>query len=155
MTSVIAFGIALLVTLVLASFLTPAHWWRRPNARALAVLVAGTWGIGSLILPLAQTPAMASPMTTGVAAPETTNASTPLAASAMAGRHYRVFEALNLRASSGVSAPRVAVVPVGATVIATGQHEGDWWQVTTRIGGENISGWASSLWLRRADERHK
>ena len=147
MTSMIAFAIALLVTLVLASFLTPASWWRRPNARALAVLVAGTWGIGSLILPFTQTPAMASPVTAGVAA--------PLAASSISGRRYLVFEALNLRAGSAVSARRVAVVPVGATVIATGRHQGDWWHVKTRVDGADVDGWASSLWLRRADERHR
>ncbi|MEO7495315.1 MAG: SH3 domain-containing protein [Massilia sp.] len=146
MTSVIAFAIGLLATLVLASFLTPARWWRRPNARALAVLVAGTWGIGSLFLPLMQTPALAST--------ETAVTPAPLPSPVMAGRDYLVFEALNLRAGSGVSAPRITVVPVGATVTATGRHEGDWWQVHTRINGREIDGWASSLWLRRADEHH-
>ncbi|MDB5754006.1 MAG: bacterial domain protein, partial [Massilia sp.] len=48
-----AFAVGLALTLVLAAFLTPAHWWRRPNLRALAILAAGTWGIGSLLLGLA------------------------------------------------------------------------------------------------------
>jgi hypothetical protein len=30
---------------------------------------------------------------------------------------------------------------------------GDWWQVKASVDGKPVSGWASSLWLRRADER--
>lgn len=48
-----AFAIGLVLTLFLASWLTPRRWWRRPNARALLILLAGGWGIGSLILHLA------------------------------------------------------------------------------------------------------
>ena len=47
-----AFALGLALTLVLAAFLTPRGWWRRPNLRALAILAAGTWSLGSLILPL-------------------------------------------------------------------------------------------------------
>lgn len=140
-----AFAIGLVVTLVLAAFLTPGRWWRRPNVRALAILAVGTWGIGSLLLTIAPKPAMATtPATEGIAALRPA----PLTA----GRIYHVFEDLNLRAASGISAPRVAVIPVGAVVTATGARDGDWWEVSAKVGGKNVTGWVSSLWLRRADE---
>jgi hypothetical protein len=143
-----AFVIGLVVTLVLAAFLTPARWWQRPNVRALAVLVIGTWGIGSMLLWLAPKPAMAAtPVVAGIAAIR------PVALSAE--RSYQVFEDLNLRAGSGTSARRVAVVPVGASVTPTGVREGDWWEVRTKIGGKQFSGWVSSLWLRRSDEARR
>lgn len=143
-----AFLLALATTLVLAAFLTPGRWWKRPNLRALAVLVAGTWGIGSLLLWLAPVPAMAAPPATqGIAA----IGPAPLPA----GRTYYVFEDLNLRAASGTGAQRVAVVPVGAMVTATGAREGDWWEVSAKVGGRQVTGWASSLWLRRADEHRR
>jgi hypothetical protein len=47
---VAAFAAGLIVTLFLAAYLTPRAWWRRPNARALLIMVAGAWGFGSLIL---------------------------------------------------------------------------------------------------------
>jgi hypothetical protein len=143
-----AFAIGLAATLVLAAFLTPRSWWQRPNLRALAVLAAGTWGIGSLLLWLAPAPAMAAmavtPATAGIAAIHP--------AAATAGRSYHVFEHLNLRVSSGTGTRRVAIVPAGAEVTATGEREGDWWQVTASVGGRKVTGWVSSLWLRRADE---
>jgi hypothetical protein len=143
-----AFAIGLVVTLVLAAFLTPARWWQRPNVRALAVLVIGTWGIGSMLLWLAPKPAMAAtPVAAGIVPIR------PAAVSAQ--RSYHVFEDLNLRSASGIGARRVTVVPVGATVTATGAREGDWWEVNTKVGGRPVTGWVSSLWLRRADEaRH-
>jgi hypothetical protein len=141
-----AFVIGLAVTLVLASFLTPARWWRRPNLRALAVLVAGTWGVGSLLLWFAPGPAAAKTASSieGIAAIRPASLTT--------GRSYRVFEDLNLRAERGTGARRVAVVPVGAVVTATGARDGDWWEVSAKIGGKQVTGWVSSLWLRRADE---
>ncbi len=140
-----AFAIGLVVTLVLAAFLTPGSWWKRPNVRALAILAAGTWGIGSLLLGLAPKPAMATtPATEGIAAIRPA----PLTA----GRAYHVFEDLNLRSASGISARRVAVVQVGAVVTATGTRDGDWWEVSAKVGGKPVTGWVSSLWLRRADE---
>jgi hypothetical protein len=144
-----AFVIGLAITLVLAAFLTPARWWRRPNLRALTVLVAGTWGIGSLLLWLAPGPAAAKTATSieGVAAIRP--------ASLTGGPSYRVFEDLNLRAASGTGARRVAVVPVGALVTATGVRDGDWWEVSAKVGGKQVTGWVSSLWLRRADEQHQ
>ena len=51
-----AFLAGLVLTLFLASALTPRQWWRRPNARALLILVAGSWGLGSVILALAPAP---------------------------------------------------------------------------------------------------
>ncbi|MES2117944.1 MAG: SH3 domain-containing protein [Pseudomonadota bacterium] len=51
-----AFLAGLVLTLFLASCLTPRQWWRRPNARALLILVAGAWGFGSIILNLAPAP---------------------------------------------------------------------------------------------------
>lgn len=143
-----AFAIGLVATLVLAAFLTPASWWKRPNVRALAVLAAGTWGIGSLLLSMAPRPALATtPATAGIAAIRPA----PLTA----GRAYQVFEDLNLRAASGIGARRVAVVPVGAMVTTTGGRDGDWWEVSARVGGKQYSGWVSSLWLRRADEHRR
>lgn len=134
--TVAAYGLGLLLTLVLASKLTPASWWRRPNARAAAILAGGTLGIGALLAGALQ-----------ATAPK------PVAAYAQPASHYQVFRALNLRDGTGTSARRVAVVPAGAIVAATGMREGDWWQVRAQIRGKQVTGWASSLWLRRADER--
>lgn len=136
--TVAAYGLGLLLTLVLASILTPAHWWRRPNARAAAILVAGTWGFGTLAA--AALPA-ASP--------------TPVAIKVQPAASYHVFRALNLRDGARTSARRLAVVPAGAIVDATGMRDGDWWQLRAQINGTQVTGWASSLWLRRADERRR
>jgi hypothetical protein len=126
-----AFAAGLILTLVLASLLTPARWWRNPNARAAAILVGGTWAIGSLLLAVGQAP-NAAPVLTG---------------------EYRTYRSLNVRSSTGTGAVKVAVLPAGTVVTATGVRSGDWWQVRTTIEGRPVSGWASSLWLRRADER--
>lgn len=139
-------GAALLATLVLASRCTPRAWWRRPNARAVAVLVLGTAAIGGALwwwlAPPRAAPvqALAAPVESSVAVPR-------------AGRSYRVADALNLRAEHGVGARRVLVLPAGALVRATGRRDGDWWQVVHEADGQRFEGWASSLWLRRADER--
>jgi hypothetical protein len=133
--AVLAVAIGLLVTLVLAAWLTPARWWRQLNMRALAIVGLGTWGIASLVLWLAQAPAM--PM--AAALPD-------------AGRSFRVYDDLNLRADKGTGARRIAVVPAGTVVTTTGARDGDWWQVSARVGGKEVRGWSSSLWLRRADE---
>jgi hypothetical protein len=133
-----AYGAGLLGTLILASAFTPHSWWKRPNARALAILVAGTWGIGALVLHLLHPAAPA-----------------PVAAQAAPARlagDYRTHRALNVRSATGTGAQRVVVLPAGALVTATGVREGDWWQVNARLDGRQFSGWASSLWLRRADE---
>ncbi|MDL2355452.1 MAG: SH3 domain-containing protein [Pseudomonadota bacterium] len=149
-----AFAIGLAVTLVLAAFLTPARWWRRPTLRALALLAAGSWTIGSALLSLAPAPALAAMR----ALPDTADmpASAGIApigpVRPMAGRSFHVFEHLNLRAASGTGARRVAIVPPGALVTASGARDGDWWQVSVQVGGRQVTGWVSSLWLRRAEE---
>jgi hypothetical protein len=140
-----AYAAGLIATLVLAAFLTPRSWWKRANARALAVLAAGTFCIGGLLcwLLVPQQPAMAAPLLA---------ASLPLAP-LDAGATYRVRDDLNLRASRSVGARRLGVVPAGALVTATGKQSGDWWEVSAHIDGRPVRGWASSLWLRRVDER--
>ena len=138
-----AFGFGLIVTLVLAAWLTPARWWRQLNARALAIVGVGTWGIGSLVLAMAQTPA----------APSATLGIAPVTLAAPhTGRSYRVHQDLDLRAAKGTDAARIALVPAGTMVTTTGNADGDWWQVSARIGEREVRGWSSSLWLRRADE---
>ncbi|WP_460825326.1 SH3 domain-containing protein, partial [Massilia solisilvae] len=80
----------------------------------------------------------------------------PLAADApVAGREYRTYDHLNLRSSRSVGARRLGVVPAGALVTATGNRAGDWWEISAAIDGRDVRGWASSLWLRRADESRK
>lgn len=150
--AIAAFGFALVATLALAAWLTPAHWWRQLNARAIAIVGLGTWGIGTLVLWLAQSgaeaPAMAAtPATMGIASIASITPSAP-----GAGRSYRVHEDLNLRSGRGTGARRIAVVPAGSVVTTTGAGDGDWWQVSTRVNGKEVRGWSSSLWLRRADE---
>ncbi|MFC0251678.1 SH3 domain-containing protein [Massilia consociata] len=140
-----AYAGALLLTLCLAARLTPRGWWRRANARALAVLAGGTlvlgWLLHALLAP--STPVQATVPPTALAP-----ADVPVA-----GARYRTHDALNLRAAAGIGAPRLAVVPAGALVAATGRHQGDWWQVSVEVQGRRLEGWASSLWLRRGDER--
>jgi len=138
---------ALVLTLVLAAFLTPRQWWRRANARALAVLVGGTALFTYLFV-------------LGVTAwvPRTFPAPVPLAAvtalpAPVTIRTYRVFDGLNLRAGSGTGAARIIVVPGGTLVTTTGKADGDWWEVTATVNARHVTGWASSLWLRREDER--
>jgi hypothetical protein len=142
--SAAAFAAGLLVTVVLAAYLTPRRWWRRANARALAVLALGTLGITAGLLWLADRP--------GAATAPAPRLATPAPSLPHAGRSYRVLEALNLRVAGGVGARRVVVVPGGAAVVASGDHEGDWWRVTAQVNGAPVEGWANSLWLRRADE---
>jgi hypothetical protein len=145
--AVAAFAVGLLITLVLAAYLTPRSWWRRPNARALFIMVAGAWGFGSLILYATHAPAAASER----AAPPV-SADGPATLAATAGLPFRVHRDLNLRTAPGVQAARVFVVPAGAIVTPTGQHDGDWWQVRATVDGRAQTGWASSLWLRRSGE---
>ena len=128
---------ALAATFVLAAWCTPRAWWRRPNLRALAVVAGGTLGFGllfSTLLPAAPVPVAAA------------------AAGPAAGARYRVVDDLNLRADRGVRAARMRVLPAGTIVSTTGATDGDWWRV--RVEGSDVEGWASSLWLRRTDERH-
>jgi hypothetical protein len=147
----IAGGLAL--TLVLASFLTPRSWWRRANARALAVVVGGTAVFGGLFMLSAgvwQHHAAPDDAPLTLAAPVPIPA--PLPSVRRTVQDYRVFDDLNLRAASGTGAARMAVVPGGTLVTTTGRVDGDWWEVTARVHGRQVTGWASSLWLRRGDE---
>jgi hypothetical protein len=154
-----AYLLGLLATLVLAAWLTPRHWWRRPNARALFVLVAGAWGLGSLILPLLRTqmplarPALlAAQLPPAITHPPAAIPEAFLAAAPVAGQEYRVWRHVNLRAGAGTGTARIAVVPAGASIVPTGARQGDWWEIRTVVNGERKTGWASSLWLRRPDE---
>ena len=113
-----AYAAGLIATLVLAAWLTPGHWWRRPNLRALCLVAAGTWGIGALLLSLTQGAAVAA-----VTEP------------ALNAQTYRVQEDLNLRAGKGTGASRVGVVPAGTMVTATGLRDGDWWQLSATVDG--------------------
>jgi hypothetical protein len=159
---------AFVATLVLARYLTPARWWRQANARALAVLAGGTWALGALLamagarlLPTAAGACLFShtlPAPQLAAAPATPRA--PVHAGTVAGAtrapavgtRYTVAQALNLRAAPGVSSHRIATVPAHATVTATGVFTGDWWQVRQHGATDATTGWANSLWLRRAEE---
>lgn len=142
-----AYGAGLLATLVLAAFLTPRSWWRRANARALAVLTAGTLAIGSAV--------------SGLIAPATPAVAAPLAAMPAnragphAGAAYRTWDDLNLRDGRSVGSRRLGVVPAGTLVTATGRQLGDWWEISARVNGRAVQGWASSLWLRRPGEQRK
>jgi len=152
LTALACFGAALLLTLVAAAWLTPRLWWKRANARALAVLVAGTGAIGSALWWFAAP----APAQAQAQVQERRSSGAPRVAQRqdrpLPGHRYRVADALNLRTAVGVGAERVAVLPGGAIVTATGMQDGDWWQVRAEVGGQARAGWASSLWLRRADE---
>lgn len=153
----LAFLAGLGITLFLAAYLTPRQWWRRPNARALLVAVAGSWAFGTLILHV-----VPGQMAAGVAAEaESRPAAAPdakaeaeanLARALIAGQAFQVHRDLNLRAAAGVATARLVTVPAGATVTPTGARDGDWWQVKARVAGRDTEGWVSSLWLRRSGE---
>lgn len=132
-----AYAVAFAITVLVARHATPARWWRQANAGAFAVLALGTWSIGTLLAPIAAT-----------ALPPASAAQQPVTRAPQPGQRYVVFRDLNLRLAAGTGSLRVATLPRGATVTATGRHQGDWWQVR----GATRSGWASSLWLRDATE---
>lgn len=142
-THLLAYGAALVLTLCACAWLTPRAWWRQPNARALGVLGVGTAAGGALLLILFGAP---------LPAPDPVQLAQSVTDVPVAGARYRVRDALNLRVAGGIGAERLLVVPGGTRVIATGRRDGDWWQVRARLDGKDVEGWASSLWLRRADE---
>ncbi|MYM81909.1 SH3 domain-containing protein [Duganella sp. FT50W] len=151
LNAIAAFTAGLIVTLFLAAYLTPRAWWRRPNARALCIMLTGAWGFGSLILYATHSAyaVAAAPAKNEV----TTSASTPVNPGTLtAGLPFHVHRDLNLRSAPGVQAGRVTTVPAGAEVTPTGARDGDWWQVQTIIDGSVSTGWVSSLWLRRSGE---
>jgi hypothetical protein len=153
--AVAAFAAGLIVTLFLAAYLTPRTWWRRPNARALLIMVAGAWGFGSLILYATHgaASAKASPVIAATAPTLATDDSALESwRSAAPGRPFLVHRDLNLRAAPGVHAARLAIVPAGAEATPTGMRNGDWWQIKTSVNGHENTGWVSSLWLRRSGE---
>ncbi|WP_332856383.1 SH3 domain-containing protein [Duganella sp. S19_KUP01_CR8] len=160
-----AFAAGLVITLFLAAYLTPRQWWRRPNARALLIMLVGAWGFGSLILYAAHGRQTGSEATV-VAAPDrsaearaitaaaATREAAARAASAalIAGQSFAVHRDLNLRAAAGVHSARLVTVPAGATVTPTGARNGDWWQIKASVAGHQNTGWVNSLWLRRSGE---
>jgi hypothetical protein len=164
----LAYALGRAATLVLAAFLTPARWWRRPTARGLAILGGGTWACGILLLHAFGTaaPAGASAGSGGSTEGGQVDAfmqhppARPMANAAadlpVRGERYRVHRDLNVRDAAGVGAARLAVVPAGSFVTPTGTHDGDWWQVRYEDGSQGTSrtrtGWTSSLWLRSAAE---
>ncbi|MQA23626.1 SH3 domain-containing protein [Rugamonas rivuli] len=172
-----AFAAGLVITLFLAAYLTPRQWWRRPNARALLISLAGAWGFGSLILYAAHArqdgrddvPAVATTsaaqaavpdrraearaITAAVAPRDAASASAAAtSASLIAGHPFAVHRDLNLRAAAGVHAARLITVPAGAIVTPTGLRSGDWWQIKASVAGRESTGWVNSLWLRRSGE---
>jgi hypothetical protein len=150
-----AYGLGLVLTLVLACWLTPRRWWRRPTARNLALVGGGTLAFGilfthlfeHLLVPLlpAARPVMARPLPLAAAQP-------PPVLPPEKRLRYRVVDDLNLRSAKATGAPRLAILPAGTLVQPTGAMDGDWWQVRTRLKGRQVEGWTSSLWLRRVDE---
>jgi len=151
-----AYAAGLVMSLVLAAWCTPRHWWRRPTLRGGAVLAGGAVAIGTLLLALAGRPQAALAAQTPVDSVRLPAAATVAAApeslAPAPGASYRVAEELNLRSARGVHAPRLAVLPAGSHVVASGAVDGDWWQVRAHVGGRALTGWASSLWLRRREE---
>lgn len=149
-----AYAGGLAATLILACYLTPARWWRRPTLRNLGIVAIGTWCIGALLLQAfggGASTAQAATGEAGAAATEGATAHAPRAAPEPPAP-FRVHRDLNLRVAPGTSAERLAVVPAGTLVTPTGERNGDWWQIRTEYDGGTLTGWASSLWLRRQVE---
>lgn len=146
-TEFAAFGAGLLLSLVACAYLTPRSWWRRPNLRAFALLVGGALVLGWPLAALLHQPGTASAGEPALALAPATPVPIP-----SAGARYRTHDAVNLRSGTGTGSSRLTVLPAGSPVTVTGRSEGDWWQVRAEIEGREWEGWASSLWLRRADE---
>jgi hypothetical protein len=115
----------------------------------VAVVAGGTLAFGMLFAPLLSSPLPAKPPR---AAPAARLMPAPVAGLHIPAQRYRVIDHLNLRAAKATGAPRLTVLPAGTLVTPTGAADGDWWQVRARLHGQDIEGWASSLWLRRVDE---
>lgn len=149
-----AYAGGLAATLILACYLTPARWWRRPTLRNLGIVAIGTCCIGALLLQAfgggASTAQAASAAPPAPAADQAT-ARQPAPGAGQAAP-FRVHHDLNLRAAAGTGAARLAVVPAGTLVTPTGVRDGDWWQIRAGRDGKTLTGWASSLWLRRQAE---
>lgn len=151
---------ALALTLLLAAYCTPRHWWCRLNLRALAVTLGGTLLLGHLFASwtgLAPAFAARAESAAGAAAVASAGTGGSASASARAERAgalqaFSVHRDLNLRLAASVDAPRMLTVPAGALVTPTGMRHGDWWQISACVHGQCSTGWASSLWLRRSGE---
>jgi hypothetical protein len=143
-----AYGLGLVLTLVLAAWLTPRHWWRRPTAANLALAGGGTLAFGILFASLL--PAAAAHRTSP---PVQELAFAAMPVQPAPALRYRVIDDLNLRAAKATGAPRLAVLPAGTMVTPLGRPDGDWLRVRASVKGKPVEGWASSLWLRRIDER--
>jgi hypothetical protein len=151
----LAYLIGLAMTLVLASFLTPQHWWRRPTARGVTVVAGGTWACGTLLLYFAAAAPLpfSSPLTNGSMVQGDVPTQHIAAELPRPGQRYRVHRDLNVRDGAGVAAARLTVVPAGAYVTPTGRRGGARWQIRYDGAAGPQLGWASSLWLRAAGER--
>jgi hypothetical protein len=148
-----ACGLGLVLTLVLAGLLTPRRWWRRPTTGNVALVGAGTLALGFLfasLLPASLPPAMARP---ALAALRPAAAASHASSAPAPALRYRTIDKLNLRSAKATGAPRLTVLPAGTLVEPTGAIDGDWWEVRAHPPGREVEGWASSLWLRRVDER--
>jgi hypothetical protein len=148
----VAYALGLALTLVLAGSLTPQRWWRRPTAGNLALAGGGTLAFGILFCFLFA--ALMPARSTGMAdTPPFAVTLPPAPVHIDTAPRYRVIDDLNLRAARATGARRLAVLPAGTLVTPTGALDGDWLQVRARVKGRPVEGWASSLWLRRVDER--
>ncbi len=170
--TLLAYAGALAATLVLAAVLTPASWWKRPNLLAACVLAGGTWGLGGLALQwLSAGPAQAAAPVVAGQQPaiarllpasgsnsggdnsiNSSNSNSSSSGRSSGSAQYVVRDDLNLRQGASTASARLAVVPVGALVTTTGLRNGDWWQVSAKVGDAQLTGWSNSLWLRRAKE---
>jgi hypothetical protein len=149
-----AYALGLALTLVLAGCLSPRRWWRRPTVGNLALAGGGTLAFGVLFCVLFA--ALMPQRPAAIADPQPFAATLPPAPvhpQLRPAPRYRVIDDLNLRAARATGARRLAVLPAGTLVTPTGALDGDWLQVRARVRGQAVEGWASSLWLRRVDER--
>lgn len=151
--SALCYGAGLVLTLALAAWLTPAAWWRRPTVRGLCIVAGGTWACGSALALAAGlgTPRLPDPEHAGT--PPALAAPLPAPAATDELQPFRVHRSLNLRAGPDVGSARLAVIAAGAQLTPTGERSGDWWRVRARYGGQELTGWVSSLWLRRLAEQ--
>ena len=69
-------------------------------------------------------------------------------------REREIVRHRHVRVPGGIEQGEGHRLRAGTVVSATGATDGDWWRVRARVDGRDVDGWASSLWLRRTDERH-
>lgn len=168
LTPMLCCTLGMLLALPLLAVATPRRWWQRPSM-GNGLLLLGTCALLAWLLSqLAQTgrnntaaaldgPQVASRPSASVAASNSAAGNqdvqdTPPAASSSAAGWYRVHQALHLRSGASTSSRVVRLLPAGSWVWRSGEQQaaqdGDWWLVCQ----DGQRGWASSLWLRRADE---